>query len=218
MRTAIATVGVGASYPRGVARLLESLNTVGYAGDRHYWTDKLPAGSPPHLDTPYAFKLHALRPLARDGNYDVIFWLDASMWCLRDITPIFEHALEHGATVWRCGFSVADWCDPAPLARLQLNREEAAKIPLVAGGIVAIAPKHPLGAALLEGWWQYATDGVSFKGPWTTHRHDMPSLSTLVHRLGIEPVNCPKWWAYWSASIEQNPEATDTRIVARGMP
>lgn len=211
MTTAIVSVGIGASYPKGVARLVESLKTIGYAGTIKTWTTEYPANSPTHQQVPYAFKLFAMREVA---NHDVVFWLDASMWAIRDLTPIFNHAMIHGAAVWRAGFSVADWCDPAPMAKLGLNREGAKAIPLVCGGIVAIATKHENGKSLLDQWYGYATDGVSFIGPWATHRHDMPSLSTLVYRLGIEPINCPKWFAYDYDNVTPKEE---TIVLARGM-
>lgn len=224
MNVCITNVAVGGWYLKGQDRLRKSLSDVGYQG-RGLWFDKTPANRPPHSHTPYAFKLGALVQAASAG-YEVVMWADASMWATQPVEPIFEHARQHGAALWRAGWSVGEWTSDAALPKLGMSRDEAMKIPLLVGGLVAICLSHPSGRQLLSLWSDFSNDRVSFKGPWSNekkqaskdprvlgHRHDMPSLSVLGHRLEIPPIDPPKWFAY-ATDAPAPPEAT---FLARGM-
>lgn len=222
-------VASGQWYSAGQKRLDDSLTAVRYAGGRMYWgdamPDALPPGAVPHKQVAYGFKTHAIEA-ARVAGHKSILWLDASMWAIKSIDPIFAHADKHGAAVWYCdGFMVGQWCADSALASLGLSREEAMSIRLITGGIVCLSMEHRAGRMILEQWLRYSEDGVSFLGPWDNagqaaskdprvlgHRHDMPALSVLVERAGVQPMVPPHWFSYWAETLDPS-----VLVVARGM-
>lgn len=218
----IINVALGGWYPKGQARLVDSLR--GRYDGAVRATQVLPRGSPPHDVAPYAFKVHAFME-AFEAGHNPVLWLDASMWARLPLAPVFEHIREHGVAVWLAGWWVGQWCHTAGLEQMGLTRDEAMAIPLVAGGIVGIDRSHPKGIEFFDGLYRAVRDGVSFPGPWSNvggamdpdprvlgHRHDMPTLSVLAHRLQI-PYAPQSLWAYAAQ------QATDdvAAIVCRGM-
>lgn len=209
MKPCVVNVANGGGYPAGQDRLDNSLKNVGYLGARSYWRDSLPPGAPTHHDVPYAFKTHALLHAERTLGVNMLIWADASMVAVNDISPIMLHAAKQGVCLWRAGWTVGQWTSDAALPKLGIGREDAMKVPLLVGGLMAIDLTHPKGRKFLDQWHAFATDGVSFRGPWNNkgngastdnrvlgHRHDMPSISVIAQRLSIVPVDCPKWFAY----------------------
>lgn len=199
-------------YTQGQTRLNASLDQHGYKGERMYWGDacakKLPPGSPSHESVPYAFKLHALKA-AEEAGHTTLLWADSSMWLTGAIDPIVAHAKQYGVAAWNGGWSVGQWTSDRALTKLEISRDAAMLLPLVVGGLVCINTEHAKGKQLLDEWFRFATDGVSFIGAWDNvggkvsadsrvlgHRHDMPSLSVIANRLDVELLKCPKWFSY----------------------
>lgn len=218
MRTCIVNYASGTGHCMGQRRLVASLEKHGYTGDLLLYGDEhgnsLPPGCPKHSEVPYAFKTYGMVEAVRRGA-TLPMWMDASMWITSRLDPILDYAREHGAASWLCGFSVADWTHDTGLARMGITREQARSIPLIVGGLVAISTEHPAGRELLDRWHGFASDGESFVGSWNNHRHDMPSLSYLIHKLGIPPIGCPKWFAY-DSNPPQKPDPISI-VLARGM-
>lgn len=231
MKIVVMNAAVGAWYPKGQDRLVASLlehqhrRPHGHNIEFKMWTDCLPPGCPAHSVVPYAFKPCAFRWAVQQG-YDIALWFDASMWATRSIDPIIDHVGEYGCALWRAGFTVANWCHDQGLAKMGLTREVAASIPLLCGGICGFNLRKRDPMSLLTAWYDYARDGVSFPGPWRSgatgedpklylgHRHDMPTLSHLARNRGVQPIDCPKWFAY---STDEQPAHPEAIILARGM-
>lgn len=237
LKVAILNCAVDKWYPKGQDRLMDSLsklNTFGWqqASEPRYtvnakrWCGTYPPNCPRHEMTPYAFKPYAYRAAIADG-YDIALWFDASMWAVSDITPIIEHVEQHGAATWYAGWSAGEWSTDRALERMGITRDEGMNIPLVCGGITGFDLRNPRMVELLNQWLAYANDGASFPGDWDNtrrtcsqdtrclgHRHDMPTLSFLVKRFGVEPISCPKWFAY---STDREPANPNAIILARGM-
>lgn len=228
MRKAIVNVAVSSWYPAGQRRLGASIKEFGgkeFSGgvEPIFWTDAFPPRSPVHSNIPYAFKPHAIRAAYEQGC-DYVLWLDASMYLIRPIDPIFDHIEQHGIATWRAGWTVAEWAHDTALTQLGLTRDGASQIPLLCGGICGFNMRMGWVSALVDQWMMYGDDGVTFPGPYDNknhscsadprclgHRHDMPSLSTLCYRAGVEPIS-GKWFCY----AVQNP-GDDILIMARGM-
>jgi hypothetical protein len=224
MRAIVNYVTSNGWYPRGQARLIESIARTGCGITLLTGREGDGNARPSHQDVPYGFKTAELQR-ARFYGVGTALWLDASMWAIQDPTPIFEHAERHGAALWDCGFKLGEWCHDRGLNELCLTRDEAMNIPLVIGGCVCICFDHPAGAQLIDRWDAYSRDGVSFQGSWDNagqscsrdprckgHRHDMPSLSELANCLRLPLLERPKWFDYWSET-----PSPETLIVARGM-
>lgn len=60
------------------------------------WTNVLPPGARPHLESPYGFKVHAIKH-AYEMGYTSILWLDSPAYAVKeDISPIFEKIEKEG--------------------------------------------------------------------------------------------------------------------------
>ena len=64
--------------------------------DLLYWNDALPAGSRPHSESPYGFKVYAIKAVYEMG-YTSILWLDSPAYAVKeDISPIFDKIEKEG--------------------------------------------------------------------------------------------------------------------------
>src|SRR5690348_3503692 len=74
-------------YSRGQNRLRDSMITaLGSLACKVLMLSELPEGSPSHKDSPYEFKIHAIK---KAFEYDdVVLWADASMWRVGDLSRI----------------------------------------------------------------------------------------------------------------------------------
>lgn len=64
--------------------------------DLIYWKNCLPAGSRSHSESPYGFKVHAIKA-AYEKGYTTILWLDSPAFAVKeDISPIFEKIEKEG--------------------------------------------------------------------------------------------------------------------------
>jgi hypothetical protein len=90
-------------YVRGQERLTEWLSSHN-ENDYFVWRDMLPAGSPAHVEIPYAFKAYALREAIAAGA-KTLLWADASVVPVQDLTPLWER-------IERDGYWISDQAGP----------------------------------------------------------------------------------------------------------
>ena len=141
MKRCILNVAVGGWYPRGQARLRDSLKQHGFQSDFLCWCDQWPPGSPPHQDVPYAFKSYAFQEAVRRG-YESIFWLDASCWAIRPVEPMFDEMEAQGHLFSAEGSVVGNWIKDEALAIFGLSRDDAMKIPMIGGMFMGVCLTH----------------------------------------------------------------------------
>jgi hypothetical protein len=207
------------SYYTGQARLVKSLQDVGYTGDKIFWRDQYPPGSPTHQQVPYAFKIYALLEARRQG-YEVVLWLDASIWAIKNIEPVFRHIEERGHLFEVAGQWLGWYVTDAFLAKNGLSRDAAMTIPMFTAGFTGLDLRQPKAIEFLEKWRGMSQDGVSFLGPWNNHdcacsqdprckghRHDMSAASLLAHRMGMELQPCPTFLVYSAYLTGPPPES-----------
>src|ERR1017187_7893989 len=120
MKRAIVNVSVGNHYVENQKRLNEMLDKVNSKELRIFWTNKLPYGSPTHQETPYAFKMWALREIMFD--YDSIIWMDASIVPIKPLEPLWEFIEEQGYWFQKIPFeNCGKWTSDAALKPLGIT-------------------------------------------------------------------------------------------------
>ncbi len=77
--TAMVNLANGSWYPRGQARLLKSLDDVGFPGRRFAFQSEAEVGAPPHRERPYAFKINALKRAHEAGCNLVVCQVQCNM-------------------------------------------------------------------------------------------------------------------------------------------
>lgn len=227
-RVAIVNVANGHWYPRGAARLIESLKPWEWAVSPRMWINTYPRNSPTHEQSPYVFKTYAMAEVFRD--FDVLLWVDASCWCVRDPSPLIAHIMEHGYYMQANGPAMGEWCSDEALKIFGITREESMKIPEISTMVMGINTRRVGGEMFLCDWIAMGTRGA-FRGPHTNgatgrnpgfcsddprvkgHRHDQTAASFIAHRLGMVGIPRPKFVAY-----DADGNANDTTIfLSRGL-
>jgi hypothetical protein len=153
-------------------------------------------GSPHHNQNPYAFKLYTIEHAQKLG-FKKILWLDASVYAVKDVTPVFEWMEEKGIFMEEAGHMVGNWCNDFTLNYFGITRQEAMQMPMFAAGYVGFDFTNPISIEFFERWKQSMLDGC-FKGSWSDHRHDMSCLSIIANQMNIINVASPggQFFAY----------------------
>lgn len=205
-------------YIKGQDRLRNSLLEVGFDGDLLTWTSENQIGAPLHKDNPYAFKIYCFDEALRQG-YTKILWVDASIWAIKPLDPIWEGLKEHGYVKQYAGHLCGTWTNDRTLDYYQLTRDEAMCIEMMCnGGFLALDFDDPVSVEFFRLWKQAMLDG-QFIGSWNNdnncesvdprckgHRHDMCNSSIIACGLNMYayPEHC--LMAYVGGNYNDAPE------------
>lgn len=193
-------VNYARNYLDGQKRLKKSLKRCAPDIDFLYWTDEKELGCPQHKDVPYAFKPYAFKR-AREYGYDVILWVDASIYAIKSLEPIFEYIELNGYYFEKAlpKFWTGEWSSDIALKNLGVTRQEAMGIKEVAATVMGFDFRSDIANSFFCNWFRFANDGETFVGDWTNerqqissdprvkgHRHDQTVASILAHKMGIK--------------------------------
>ncbi len=194
MRQVVLNFARSRNYALGQQRLIVSLKRTGFVGRVGMWNDEKDIQAPPHEQEPYGFKPYAWKK-AVESRCDLGVWVDASVYAVEGIEPVFKHIEEHGHIMEKSGHVVGDWCNDQALAYFSLTREEALTIPMYGNaGFLGLDLRKPTSLSFLD-QWRAACDAGAFRGRWDDHRHDMACGSVIANRLGMALTD-PKFLVY----------------------
>jgi len=183
----------GSPYKLGQRRLLESLNLHGF---RH----KVLAFSDFPNDefdksNPYNIKASAMFE-ARKKGFDVLLWLDCSVWAIKPLEPLFDYISEHGWYFHSNGFDLGQTMDDRALAYFEIDREEAFNMPDLSSSMFGLHLGNPKGEHTLIDWLQSAKDGLwgssrqhnggSSHPRFRFDRQDQSCLTALMHKRKMD--------------------------------
>lgn len=172
------------NYLKAQQRLKDSLEQWKFEGTFLAWTGEYPPGSPTHQDVPYGFKVYAFREALRQG-FRYILWLDASIWAVGDVTPVFDHIERKGWVMEYAGHTISQWINDNALDYFGLTREESQVMLMYGnGGFLGLNFDFPKCREFLD-QWERACKAGAFNGSWSDHRHDMTCGSVVACRLGM---------------------------------
>ena len=128
---------------KGQDRLRESLIS-NYQGDFISFNDFSQVGSKTHLEVPYQFKVFAINKV-REMGYDIVLYCDASMYAIKNTTPIIDYINENGYLLEYCRnfqtgkiWTAAQFSTDLCLSEFNITRDEAGKIPLHSAGFTGL--------------------------------------------------------------------------------
>jgi len=212
-KAVIVCCGVNNWYPKGVARLENSLVHHGYAGRFVGWQNEYPAGSPTHEENPYAFKIFEFEAAIATGATTILH-LDSSFWCIKNPHPIFDLIADKGVIGFRTGYNCAQTCSDAALAWAGFTRDEAELLPEIASGMVGLRLDNPDGKKVFELWKEGMELGL-FRNS-RTHdindsadhrlihaRQDQSIYSLAIHKAGLH-IDDADYVAYYGTNY--NPD------------
>ena len=188
-------------------RLVESL-----AGEEvMVWTDAWPAESPDHRETPYAFKLFAIREALERGRTSVL-WVDAPCYAVASLDPVFEKIRREHHYFVSAGDKLGNWASDACLDRFDFTRDQAMGMDLMNGAFIGLDLARARSRRWYDAMMKSSRDGL-FNGPHFSdhapaeirarkpgkpagfvshdprawgHRHDEAVGTCLAHRLGMK--------------------------------
>src|SRR5688572_9868541 len=172
-------------YRKGQNRLAASLHRQG--AKAILLDDYKAIGSPTHKESPYEFKVHAIREAF--NHDDIVLWCDSSMYLVGDLSLIEALIKRDGYFAEEAGHYVGRWTNQHTRNYFQLTEEEAHQGPggitMFSAGLLGLNLKSELAMQFLYEWEASAKAGC-FRGDWSDHRHDMTAASIIATRLGMK--------------------------------
>lgn len=153
------------------------------------WTDVLPKGSRPHSESPYGFKVHAIRA-AYEMGYTSILWLDSPAYAVKeDISPIFDKIEKEGYYAMSHIDPLENWVGKRLLDTLHIDRSLLNGLNLPSGSCYGFDLNNPTGKMLFEklesaellGFFE--SEQIK-EGSW--HRHDEAVLAILLYQIRLQ--------------------------------
>src|ERR1035437_2760122 len=194
-------------YIDGQKILVKTMKECGYNGAVYVFQDNEVLGSPSHFDNPYAFKIHAIQ-FALNQGHDVVWWMDSSIYPVKDISPILKIVEEKGYFFEKCGFDASMWTNDKTLKYFNITRDEAEKITLFSAGFMILDFRKKVVVDFFEQFKNSCEAGM-FKGKWNNndktesnderckgHRHDLSCASIIAHKLNMVCSPCGDFLSY----------------------
>lgn len=229
-------------YPRGQKRLISSLNLHGNKHDvlalsiepfQGGWRVEGSINSVPitpvnypqyKSDCVYTLKAAAFQ-YALDQGYELMLWLDCSVWAIKDIEPVFDIVAEQGHYFWRSGYSLGQTCSTACLNYFKIDREEAFDIHDSSTSMFGLYIANEKSLEFLSRWLKAAKEhqfhgsrdaieGREGREQLFEHRQDQSVASALIHLMNLtyhEPLDISSY------ANESGNYPDSVRLVMRGL-
>lgn len=180
-------------YERPRKRLEASLQGHKYVMFKNY----VDIGSPTHQESPYEFKLHAIRAAA---VFDpIVLWVDSSLWRVGDVSLIEETIKKEGFWGTEAGHYAGRWTNQHTRDYFRVTEEEMKQEPggitMVSAGFLGLDLSSAVGNQFLVEWEESARAGC-FRGSWDDHRHDQSCASIIASRMGLKYQRGGKYMSY----------------------
>jgi hypothetical protein len=171
-------------YSKGQQRLIfkmqsQSIPLITFIGEHQ-------VKSPLHQDNPYAFKIYAI-DVARKMGYEQVLWVDASVYPVRNIMPVFEYMRDKGIFLEHAGHVAGRWSTDKALRYFNITRDEANQMPMFAAGYCGFDFTNKISRDFFAKWQAAMLMGM-FQGTWEESRHDMAAGSIIANQMGLLPL------------------------------
>lgn len=194
-------------YPKGQKRLETTMRQFGFDGEIYMFSNNNQFGSPTHKENPYGFKIHAIQ-YALDRGAEIVWWVDSSIFAVKDISPILKIVEERGYFFEQCGFSAATWTNDKTLDYFKMSRDESEKVQLFSAGFMVLDFRQEIvreffarfrnsyEAGMFKGAWTNANKSESQDARCMGHRHDLSCASIIAHQLNMSLETCGTYLSY----------------------
>jgi len=170
-------------YIRGQQRLKASIQ--GYP--TLMFTNYSEIDSPTHAESPYEFKIHAIKKALLKDN--IVLWCDSSMYRVGDLSRIEKIIQDDGYFMEEAGHYVGRWTNQHTRNYFKLTEQETIQgtggMIMFSAGLLGLNLQSEVAMKWFYQWEQSALAGC-FKGDWSDHRHDMTAGSIIAQRLGMK--------------------------------
>ena len=170
-------------------RLIESITKFHPEAKQFHWTNELPIGSKPFLESLYGFKPHAILHAWNEG-YERIIWIDTACILLDRVDYLFDLCANHGVAAVKDDMRLP--ASESALAHFKYRRKDIADFHLVGGSLYAFDMYYS--KAVFTSWLNAERLGIfgsqteEAQGKLQGHRHDETCMALSLYRHGFEPL------------------------------
>lgn len=154
-------------------------------------------GAKTHQESMYGFKPMAIAKAYWLG-YRQILWLDASMYVIKDLNPIFDMIEERGYFAQDSGWWNDRWTTPEAKEYFGTNKGK-----MISSGVLGFDLESEVGLEFFNRWLMAMEEGM-FHGSHDNYRHDQSAASLIIEnmKLYITPNNT--YWNYGKEPFHEN--------------
>lgn len=174
-------------YVSHLNNLIEQLKLIGFDGHLIYRIGGWPAtqeGSLEFFDVPYSFKIFSLLE-AKHLGYESCLWLDACLFPVKKLDPIFEHIAQHGVFFQTIpGYPMEDHIQAFATESFGLSLSKFLQFTFVSSFTVGLDLTSQRGLNLLDSWYEMVkTRKLGF----LSFIPEQAALCTLINELKLLP-------------------------------
>lgn len=192
-------------------RLIEKMK--GYKVPLIHFRGTDSVGAPTHINTPFGFKIYSIQR-AYEMGFRQIFWVDSSVYPVKDITPIFERLDKCGIFLEDSGHYVADWAEQKVLDYFGVKKDEAKKMRMLSAGFIGLDFAIEESSEFFARWSSSMQDGM-FTGDTVKYRNEMCCASIIANQMGLDEL-FSKQHEYFAYVGEQYPMPTSAPFHLQG--
>ena len=191
-------------YPVGTQRLVRSLINHGYGHD--ILTFDTWMNSEFDKNCPYNIKASAWHE-ALNKNYDIILWLDCSVWAINNPYLLLDIINHEGYYFWKSGFNCAQTVSDSCLSYFGVNRDTAETYTDVSTSMFGIRVGNPQADEFISKWIQAARDNQFFGSRlhdnqssdprFLFHRQDQSCASVIAGKMGLKVYDANVYSSYY---------------------
>lgn len=189
-RIAFVSVAFGDErYIQQQIRLIDSINKFYPDCAGFHWTNNMPDGSQPFLNSLYGFKVHAVLHAINEGYQKIIF-LDPACYLNGPVDFYFPMCQKHGVIAIKDDNKLM--ASNTSLEYFGYTREQIKDIHLVGGSFYAFDMNYS--SKVFDMWYRSERSGV-FGSQYEAaseklqgHRYDETCMALSLHKNGFEPV------------------------------
>jgi hypothetical protein len=177
--------------------IAKSLHTISKY-DYYMFTEYNEIGSPSHQESPYEFKIHAIKTV-KDMGYRYVVWCDSVYNMVTDFDiELLEKITNQGVYIQEDGWKCGQWANDRSLEYFKITRDIAMNITGSHASIMCYDFNSELANQVLNKFLECGKNGI-FKGKWDNtlktesqdtrclgHRHDQTCLELIANELKIE--------------------------------
>lgn len=184
------SVAFGPQYVEQQKRLIESIDKIYPNAEGLHWSDTLPLGSKPFLDSLYGFKVHAVQK-ALDLGHDKIMWLDPAMILLDKIDFYFDLCKDYGVVAIQDDGKLVS--SDRALEFFGYGRSDLDGMHLVGGSMYAF--HFPYSKPVFDLWQKAERKGIfgsqweEARGELQGHRADETCMALSLYKNGFKPLS-----------------------------
>lgn len=142
-----------------------------------------------HSEMMYGFKPASFLK-AKELGYSTVLWLDASMYVLKDLSPLFDHIEKYGYFFQDSGWYNKDWTS---LSATEYFGTDKGK--MISAGVIGLDLNNQEAIEFLTLWNKSMLDGM-FNGSHENYRHDQTAASLIIQNMGLAITPNNTFWQY----------------------